>query len=383
MKNFILFCLWVIPIIGIAQTFPSGGPSGSPGSQWIFMDEPCYSHTGTEIYAHVNGYGANAQVTIYIIQTSTSDCGSVTGVSITGPSGSLSLNGSTNYSSSTDITGCGLYTVEVTYPNPNCTCNSTILVPCVPDPCSIVVSCDDGLACTVNDVRIMDQSGLECVPCQGEPADCNNGTSVPCDDGNPCTTNDVEIISPCNGSICTPCQGTAVNDSDGDGVCDEDECEPNDPSQTHGIGDSCDDGDPYTVNDVYNDNCICEGEPNTCEGVNPDDGCPLTTDILNDDCTITNIPPDPDDGCHLTTDYFDARTCAIVNLQPDVDDGCEGTYDYFDEYNCEIVNQPLPCDDGNLNTVGDKYDENCECVGCDPCEMEGEEWEILCELLNE
>jgi len=146
-------------------------------------------------------------------------------------------------------------------------------------------------------------------------------------------------------------------------------------------GGPCDDGNPNTTGDVYNAECECVGEE-FCAEVDPDDGCDLTVDVVNADCTVTNIPPDTDDGCDLTTDSFDPVLCAVVNTPPDVDDGCEGTEDYFDSVNCVIVNTPLPCDDRNPMTVGDVYDENCECVGCDPCKLEGEQWRLLCELLT-
>ena len=209
-------------------------------------------------------------------------------------------------------------------------------------------------------------------------------------------------------------------DSDGDGICDEVECNPNDSSQNHSPGDPCDDGDPNTEADMYNDNCECVGitgdpsfcydfyqpgdlcsdgnpltigdryndscecvgEPIPCGDVVVDDGCPLTIDIIDDNCVVTHLPPDVDDGCPLTYDYFDAENCVVVHEDPEVDDGCTGTKDSFDAYNCEIINESIICDDGNTRTVGDKYDDGCNCTGCDPCELQGRKWELLCELLN-
>ena len=86
--------------------------------------------------------------------------------------------------------------------------------------------------------------------------------------------------------------------------------------------------------------------------------------MINDDCTISHIPPNPDDGCPLTIDYFDAENCVIVNEAPDVDDGCEGTFDFFDRELCLIVNNPLPCNDSDESTIGDKYSNDCLCLGC-------------------
>ena len=148
------------------------------------------------------------------------------------------------------------------------------------------------------------------------------------------------------------------------------------------VGAPCNDGNPLTVNDVYDQNCNCRGEESPCGYVDTDDNCHLTIDTVDENCNVTHTPPNPDDGCPLTIDIFDTTNCIIINEIPDVDDGCPGTYDYFDAIQCEIVHELLPCDDGNSTTVGDKYNVDCECHGCDPCQMEGVEWVLLCELLN-
>jgi len=246
-------------------------------------------------------------------------------------------------------------------------CSSMISIPeCNDDPCE--PDTDGDGVCDEDD-------------CWPNDPNLTAGPGDPCDDGNPATVGDTYnfdcdcIGNPVDNEPCEP-------DTDGDGVCDEDDCWPNDPNVLLGPGDFCDDGDPMTYNDQYNDQCVCEGEPLDCGDINPDDGCPLTIDIVHADCTVTHLPPDPDDGCPLTLDYFDAATCTIVNEVPDVDDGCEGTVDVFDAYNCEIIHEYLPCDDGNPTTVGDKYDEDCVCSGCDPCQLQGDRWQLLCELLN-
>ncbi len=72
---------------------------------------------------------------------------------------------------------------------------------------------------------------------------------LPCDDGLACTVNDV-IDNNCK------CSGT-FQDGDNDGFCDaEDQCPNFDDAL---IGTTCDDGDSTTINDVYTNNCICEG----------------------------------------------------------------------------------------------------------------------------
>jgi len=70
-----------------------------------------------------------------------------------------------------------------------------------------MVACDDGDACTINDMQEVACDGTVCVPCQGTLQDCNNGatTMVACDDGDPCTLNDMQEVA-CDGSVCVPCQ---------------------------------------------------------------------------------------------------------------------------------------------------------------------------------
>jgi len=44
-------------------------------------------------------------------------------------------------------------------------------------------------------------------------------------------------------------------DLDNDGICGEDDCWPDNATLSFGPGDSCDDGNPFTVDDSYNSNC--------------------------------------------------------------------------------------------------------------------------------
>ena len=77
-------------------------------------------------------------------------------------------------------------------------------------------------------------------------------------------------------------------------------------------GDECDDNDASTGNDIYNDECECEGE------------------ALQGGCTIVgacNYDPEAE---------FDNNTCLFVGDQ---------------------------CDDGDPNTLDDEIQEDCECAG--------------------
>ena len=75
-------------------------------------------------------------------------------------------------------------------------------------------------------------------------------------------------------------------------------------------GQSCDDGDPCTENDIFDDNCNCAG-----------------TFVYQDD--------DNDGFCNL------------IDQCPNFDDALIGT----------------ACDDGDICTIGETYDANCGCTG--------------------
>ncbi|WP_170110458.1 metallophosphoesterase [Flavilitoribacter nigricans] len=164
--------------------------------------------------------------------------------------------------------------------------------------CTIGSSCDDGDACTINDVYNSDCN------CEGTPVPdsdndgiCDDLDQCPglddnligqsCDDGDPCTTNDV-YDSNCG------CSGTPVGDADNDGYCDAiDQCAGLDDNL---IGQSCDDGDACTGNDVYDSNCGCAGTPladndadGFCVGQDPDDNDPCVPDAGGQACDPCDV----------------------------------------------------------------------------------------------
>ncbi|MFK7810791.1 MAG: PA14 domain-containing protein [Saprospiraceae bacterium] len=91
----------------------------------------------------------------------------------------------------------------------------------------------------------------EIIPSQNlfPPVNCTVGTT--CNDNDPCTTNDV-YDNNCN------CAGT-FQDDDNDGVCNANDVCPN--LNDNLIGSACDDGNPNTTNDVYQSDCSCAGTP--------------------------------------------------------------------------------------------------------------------------
>jgi len=100
-------------------------------------------------------------------------------------------------------------------------------------------------------------------------------TGDSCDDGNACTINDV-IDDNCN------CVGV-LQDSDGDGICDADDQCPNFDDAL--IGTACNDNDACTTGDVWGTDCNCAGVFQDSDN----DGICDANDPTNGDCTL-NAP---------------------------------------------------------------------------------------------
>ena len=163
----------------------------------------------------------------------------------------------------------------------------------------------------------------------------------PCDDGDPCTINDTYD------NFCD-CIGT-FQDTDFDQVCDaNDQCAGLEP------GMPCSDGDPCTINDIINNNCQCVGtfqdqdNDTTCDGL---DLCPNLNDSL--------IGTACNDGDPCTEDDRYTTNCDCVGTYKDSDN--DGTCDAFDQ--CFGPEPGTTCNDGDVCTINDKIDNNCNCVG--------------------
>ena len=245
-------------------------------------------------------------------------------------------------------------------------------------------TCDDGDPNTVND-----QINASCI-CAGTNCPDADGDGV-CDDDDNCPNEsnvdqrDLDLDG--LGDACD-------DDIDGDGVPNADDCDPIDDAIIFGPGDSCDDNDASTVNDVYSAACICAGT--SCpdadgDGVcDDDDICPGFDDNLDADSDGTpdgcdtcdgsqdGMPCDDGDDC-TTADVFDADcNCAGVFSDTDgdgvcdFDDVCTGSDDNIDSDgdgipdgcdNCDADIIGTSCDDGDPCTTVDIYDANCDCLG--------------------
>jgi hypothetical protein len=231
--------------------------------------------------------------------------------------------------------------------------------------------CDDGNSQTVDFIN------SDCV-CAGSITGCTaieacnfnpdaveeNFTCVfpndTCDDGNDMTFNDqYNVDCVCAGELigCTEMMACNYN---ANALIDDGSCAF--------VGDTCDDGDVFTQNDLFTADCICAGEiveqifgctateacnfnplatvdDSSCEfpGSPCDDNNPSTeNDLLGADCLCVGILL----GC------TEASAC---NYNPDAD---------FDDFSCLFPGDP--CDDGLTETVNDLYDNNCGCSGIIP-----------------
>ncbi len=137
----------------------------------------------------------------------------------------------------------------------------------------------------------------------GTPDACDDCSTVgqSCDDGDNCTTGETYDVN-CN------CTGGTFQDADNDGVCDADDICPDgdDTVDTDNdgtpdacddcstVGQSCNDNDSCTTNDVYDADCNCAGELMDADndGVcDAEDICPGHNDTIDSDGD--GIP----DGC--------------------------------------------------------------------------------------
>lgn len=184
-----------------------------------------------------------------------------------------------------------------------------------------------------------------------------------CDDGNSDTESDV-YDNDCN------CSGVDIPDS---GCTDSSACNfnPDAEIQVEGScfyeGDDCNDNDPSTINDIYNEDCLCEGEISS-EGCMDSNACtynPLATvndpsscEYVNDPCndfnpnTINDVWSSNCDceGEVLNIDCMDTNAC---NYNP-----------YANSPDNNMCVYPGDsCDDGNPNTINDVYNDNCNCQG--------------------
>ena len=173
---------------------------------------------------------------------------------------------------------------------------------CVSDACYTFVMKDawgDGLCCgqgegsysvTLDDGTVLASGGefgdedLTDFCINSNIEECSDDT---CDDGDPCTIND-RYDDECE------CLGTPKVDTDNDGICDDEDSCPN--LRNNLIGTSCEDGDPCTTGETYNRNCGCTGgsyvdndNDGVCVGEDPDDDDPCVPNTCDGGCVDVTV----------------------------------------------------------------------------------------------
>jgi len=160
-----------------------------------------------------------------------------------------------------------------------------------------IQGCTDPAACNYEPYAIENDNS-----CINPGESCNDGdwltmddVYVSFDDGN-CYCQGVVIVNGCNDMLAC---NYNVNANQNDGSC-------------YFIGDECDDFDPFTGNDVYNESCECDGE------------------TLQSGCTSE----------------------LACNYDPEAE---------MEDWSCLFIGES--CDDEDPNTINDAIQEDCECVG--------------------
>lgn len=129
------------------------------------------------------------------------------------------------------------------------------------------------------------------------------------------------------------------------------------PAKCDGVGSSCNDSDPCTVNDKCQANGTCQGTPFIC-----DDGAPCTLDICDSGVCVHTVEPA---FCFINAN-------CMADQQPHPTSDC-----LF----CDALSQQETwsgglgesCNDGDLCTINDEcseagcYGEPLECEDDDPC----------------
>jgi uncharacterized delta-60 repeat protein len=217
-------------------------------------------------------------------------------------------------------------------------------------PATPVLGCTDPLSCNYN-----------CL------ATVNDGSclypNTACDDGNPLTINDsTNANCICAGQIVTTIPG-CMNPA----ACNYNPLANVEDNSCLFPGSPCNDGNPNTMNDSINPDCICAGilivegcmDPNSCT-------YDSLANVDNNTCIYPDTPCD-DNNPDTFNDVLDSLCNCVGTLYVS---GCmdPNACNYNPLANIDDQTCILPgstCDDGNVMTINDSIDVNCNCVGID------------------
>ena len=227
--------------------------------------------------------------------------------------------------------------------------------------------CDDGNACTLGDVCMgggcqpgVDKNCADGTPCTADGCDTMSGACIhiasagSCDDGSACTVNDV-----CADGACLP---GAATDCDDLNACTDDACAAL-TGCTHTVNSQpCSVGDACELAQCQNGQCVTTGVKG-CDDGNP---CTTGTCVAAIGCVFTAVG----DGqvCSQATVCVGQRTCAqgkcATGAKIDCSDGNSCTDDHCDPIwvqGCYWLPNAGPCEDGDLCT-GQDFCSNGKCL---------------------
>ncbi len=234
---------------------------------------------------------------------------------------------------------------------------------CIERVCTLVPAdgkaCDDGNACTEDDVCRGAICGGSAVVCEGDDNPCTDevcnpasgqcettDNSAPCSDGLACTSGDV-----CRNGACS---GAPVACADDGNPCTDHGCNPA-TGQCEATNNTaaCSDGDACSRDDVCSDGA-CVGRAVVCV----DDGNPCTDNACNPttgQCAATNNSAACSDGFPCTSgDVCSGGSCAGTPVVcPDDGNPCTDHACNSGTGQCQTTNNSASCSDDNLCTTGD------------------------------
>ncbi|MFT7450367.1 MAG: hypothetical protein ACI9VN_001084 [Patescibacteria group bacterium] len=174
------------------------------------------------------------------------------------------------------------------------------------------------------------------------------------------TTTYTVTVTDCVGDTDSDNATVTVTDADNDGICDNEDCEPNNPMLPTTVGSACDDNNSYTINDIIQaDSCTCLGTdivvPNISINditVNEEDGT-ATLEICLDQTTTVSVTVDyatADASAIDDSDYNNKNATVTI---PESENCISVTFDIVDDNDPEdtenfVVNLSNPAN-GNIS----------------------------------
>ena len=181
-----------------------------------------------------------------------------------------------------------------------------------------------------------------------------------CDDGDETTANDTVLDDcSCSGDAVYGCTYSVACNYNPEATVFDDSC--------YFVGDPCDDENPETVNDTLNSDCECAGEAGIA-GCTDDAACNFNLEANFDDGSCAFAGDGCDDGNEFTENDVYSDDCECSGTEVEIVPGCvyETACNFNPEANQDDMSCSFPgdsCDDDDVSTGNDTYTDDCECVG--------------------